>query len=165
MELWDGEIGPRVDELAGRPEQDLYEVSLRVIRDTITVLRPPFEELFPEEIGHLITTTLEICTDARPKFFLTEKMVQQFLVARDRLGDLPSRPGVGPFLVVLERLVESMGVRRIDGEEAAEIFSACYESVVMSNVRGKASLDKELACTPCVQAVALQETILTERNV
>ncbi|MFD6756631.1 hypothetical protein [Micromonospora gifhornensis] len=131
-----------------------------MIEATIPRFDPDFEEFFPPSAQLLVRRFLDACRNVLPQGRLAESAVDEYFSLQEDLLREPMRPGVGPFLVALGRLVESAGERGIDGDQVLQMFSACYESIVMANVAGRESIDKELASPACRGSIEAQGEIL-----
>ncbi|MGN9801927.1 hypothetical protein [Micromonospora sp. L32] len=160
MELWDRDVAPRAERLDELPAPLLYQLATEVIERTIPVFEPRFEEFFPPSAVALVRRFLAECKDRLPDRRLLETEVDEYFSVQEELALVPTRLGVGPFLVALGRLVESSGERGIDGEQVLEILSACYESIVMSNISGRESIEKELANPLCMAEIKMQHELL-----
>ena len=157
MELWDRDVDERAEAaVSALVEGQLFSIAMDVIERTVPIFDPPFPEFFPPVARVLIESTIRQCRSVLPDGRLSEPEVERYFEVQEQIDSIATRPGVGPYLVAIGRVVESLGSGSIDADEVLEVMSSCYESIVMSNITGRESIEKELASPPCVAAIGMQ---------
>ncbi|MCX5203132.1 hypothetical protein OG897_16960 [Streptomyces sp. NBC_00237] len=152
MELWDQQVEPYAQNLEGLEAVSLSNLSLDAIETTIPLIGPPFGEFFPPSHAALIELALELRRNNPTGWHSDSASAARFLARYDELPDVPVRPAVGPFFMALVRLFEGSG-DALSPDDAMEILSSCYESVLMSHLAGNVTLDDERNSHQCVSAI------------
>ncbi|MEV0721708.1 hypothetical protein AB0I37_02885 [Micromonospora purpureochromogenes] len=159
--LWDHTIEHRADELSRFSRGELCELSLRGVEGTTPFFDPPFLQYFPPAYSSMIEAALAACRSVAPDWRLGADVSDEFHGNWESLPKMPLRPGVGPYMMAVSRLVDGMsGV--MDSEVALEILSACYESVMLSHLAGRITLEMQKENESCRAVVRLQEELIEQ---
>ncbi|GAA2193742.1 hypothetical protein GCM10009848_54960 [Micromonospora lupini] len=159
--LWDNIIEGHAAELSQMSRSELCELSVRGVEGTVPLFDPPFVEYFPPATAGLIDSTLASCRSAAPLWRLESHLVSDFYASCDSLPSVPVRPGVGPFLMALTRLVRGIA-ETMDADVALEILSACYESILLSQLTGRVTVEMQENNEMCRRVVRFQEELIAE---
>lgn len=155
LELWDQKVEPYAQSLEKFKDTTLSNLAFDVIEATIPLIGPPFKEFFPPNHAALIEFAITFRRD-RPTDWRLDSMVSaEFLARYEDLPDVPIRPAVGPFFMALVRLFETP-VNSLSADGAMEILSSCYESVLMSHLTGRVTLEDERNSDRCISAIDRQ---------
>jgi hypothetical protein len=159
--LWDHTIEGHAAEIGHLGRAELCEIATRTIESTMELFQPPFSEYFPDKARELVEYGVDRCKETMPAWHLEEGVASDFYSRFDSLPKLPIRPGVGPFLMAVQRLVEgAAGV--VDIEVALEIMSACYEAILVSQLTGRVTTQMQEENEPCCNAIRIQENLISE---
>ena len=159
--LWDHVIEPRGGDLDRLGRAELCEIACRTIESTAGLFEPPFVEFFPFQAGNLAESSIAYCKNARPEWRIQSSAADELFSQFDSLPKVPIRPGVGPFLMAIQRLIEGLA-GSVDSDVTLEIMSACYEAILMSQLTGRVTLQMQEDNGPCRAAIQLQENLIAE---
>ncbi|MET7951228.1 hypothetical protein [Micromonospora sp. NPDC005324] len=159
--LWDNIIEGYAAELSHMTRSELCELSVRGVEGTVLLFDPPFVEYFPPATASLFDSTLASCRSASPLWRLESGLVSDFYLSLDSLPSVPIRPGVGPFLMALTRLVGGIA-ETMDADVALEILSACYESILLSQLTGRVTVEMQENNDMCRKVIRFQEELIAE---
>jgi hypothetical protein len=159
--LWDHVILGRLPDLQRLDRSRLGELSIRSVEGTLSLFEPPFQEYFPPATAMVVQAGLVACRAAAPTWHLDRVVAEAFYDRSDNLPRVPIRPGVGPFVTAVNRLVEAFaGV--LDENVAMEIMSSCYESVMLSQLSGRITIDMQRENSACQNVLQLQDDLIGE---
>ncbi|WP_328748206.1 hypothetical protein OHT57_22105 [Streptomyces sp. NBC_00285] len=157
--LWDHVIERHADALGQLDRADLCELAVGVIESTGRLFDPPFSEFFPPAAADLVLSTIRQLNESSPEWRLSQDGVAEFYRRQDSLPEVAIRPGVGPFVMAVMRLVGGVsGVMTAD--EVLEILSACYEAILMSQLTGRVTIQMQQENERCRAAIDLQEQLI-----
>ncbi|MCX4806664.1 hypothetical protein OG594_34435 [Streptomyces sp. NBC_01214] len=159
MELWDREVEPYRHTLERLDAVTLSNLAFDAIEAAIPLIGPPFEGFFPPDHAALIEIAIAFRRDHPTDWQFDSRSAKDFLARYDDLPDAHVRPAVGPFFMTLVRLFEAPP-NLLSAEDAMEILSSCYESVLMSHLRGRITLEDERNSHQCVAAIGRQIEII-----
>ncbi|MFI8503505.1 hypothetical protein ACIGFK_34100 [Streptomyces sp. NPDC085524] len=159
MELWDQKMDSYTQSLERLESAELANIAFDAIEAMIPLLGLPLDEFFPPSRAALIESTLHFRHDRPADWHLDYEFAQNFLAKCDELPNVALRPAVGPFFMALVRLFEAPP-RSASADDAMEILSSCYESVLMSQLTGRVTLEDERNSSPCVAAIDQQIKII-----
>jgi hypothetical protein len=158
--LWDHIVEPRSEALEILQGAQLANLALDVIEATLSVLDPPFPEFFPQEHCELINSAIVLRADHPADWQADRDFPEDFLGRYDSLPEIAVRPAVGPFLMAFVRLFEVLpGSLAVD--DAMEILSSCYESILMSQLTGRVTLEDQEENDRCREAIRLQLDLIS----
>ncbi|MFI6093190.1 hypothetical protein [Streptomyces sp. NPDC051218] len=155
MELWDHDIAPYGEQLEALDSSTLADLVLDVMASAIPLFEPPFDRFFPQRHLELVKSVLALRAQAPASWWDDAAFAQGFLARYDLLPDVPTRPAVGPFLMVLVRLFEAPD-ECLSADQALECLSSCYEAVLVSQLTGRVTVADERRNPKCQQAIARQ---------
>ncbi|MET4924772.1 hypothetical protein P3L51_20850 [Streptomyces sp. PSRA5] len=159
MELWDQEIEPYAQSLERLEAANLANLTFCVIEESIPLIGPPFGCYFPSDHAALIESVLAFRLDHLTDWRSDSEFAANFLARYDGLPDVAVRPAVGPFFMALVRIFEAFD-HPMSADEAMEILSCCYESILMSHLTGRVTLKDEQNSDQCVAAIDSQVEII-----
>lgn len=157
--LWDHVIERHADALGQLDRASLCELSVRVIESTRHLFDPPFSEFFPPVVADLILSTIRQINESSPEWRLGQDDAVEFYRRQDSLPEVAIRPGVGPFVMAIMRLVGGVS-ETMSADEALEILSACYEAILMSQLTGRMTIQMQQENERCRAAIDLQEQLI-----
>jgi hypothetical protein len=157
--LWDHVVSPHADALDRLSRADLGELTVSAIDGTVDLFDPPFAEYFPPEAAQLVTSATRDCRASAPEWRLDETYLTRFTDRLDAVQDLPLRPGCGPLTMATLSLVDG-AVGDLTPEVAREALSSCYEAILVSQLTGRVTVERERENERCQRAVALQLTLI-----
>lgn len=161
MELWDQRVEPYAHALEGLNNGALCNLALDVIEATIPLLGLPLDEFFPPDRAELIKSALELRSRSPKDWQVNSDFAMEMLTRYDELPEVSVRPAVGAYLMALVRLFEGPP-SSVSADDVMEILSSCYESVLMSHLTGRVTIDDELDSDRCVAAISRQIGIIEE---
>ncbi|MGW7276492.1 hypothetical protein ACWGH5_39100 [Streptomyces sp. NPDC054864] len=159
MELWDQDIAPYGEQLEALDSSTLADLVLDVVASAIPLFEPPFDHFFPQPHLELVKSVLALRAQAPASWWEDAAFARDFLARYDLLPGVPTRPAVGPFLMVLVRLFEAPG-GCLSANQALECLSSCYEAVLVSQLTGRVTVADEKQNAKCQQAIAGQTSLV-----
>ncbi|MFJ4091822.1 hypothetical protein ACIPYS_09585 [Kitasatospora sp. NPDC089913] len=153
--LWDRTIEPYGPVLERLGSSDLLGLSLDVVESTLRLFDPPFPGFFPPEHAELIGHVIQARSPGSGEWNFDQDFVEEILLRYDSLPEVAVRPAVGPFLMGIVRLFEA-GPLSLSVDDAMEILSSCYESILMSRLTGRATLEDQENDERCSESIRLQ---------
>ncbi len=159
MELWDREVEPYGQNLKGLDGATLSNLACDAIEAAIPLIGPPSGGFFPPEHAALIEVAITFRRDHPTDWQFDSHSAEDLLARYDELPNVPVRAAVGPFLMALVRLFEAPP-HLLSVDDAMEILSSCYESVLMSHLGGRVTLEDERNSHRCVAAIGRQIEII-----
>ncbi len=163
MELWDQKIEPYAQILESLEPRALSNLAFDVIEAELPLIGPPFEHFFPPDHAALIEFAIAFRRDHPTDWQFDSTTAATILTRYDELPDVPVRPAVGPFLMALVRLFEA-SVNSLSVDDTMEILSSCYESVLMSHLTGRVTLEDEKNSNQCIAAIDRQIDLIRAQN-
>ncbi|MFJ2416115.1 hypothetical protein [Streptomyces brevispora] len=162
MTLWDFEIGPHEEALSSCSREVLESLALKVIKTVPDYYGRPVEDLFDQSTITLFRGALEefeTFSGATPS--VAERWDEMF---EDGYDWQDSRsPFIAASLIQGVAQFADLLLGRSGDEEAVEVLSSCYESVLSAARLGRAiSVDDERSDPNCRAAVSYQITLIRE---
>ncbi|NRQ35655.1 hypothetical protein HII36_28030 [Nonomuraea sp. NN258] len=157
--LWDDVIERHAEDLESLTEAELRGLALDIVQATLPLFEPPFPEYFPADRAELVRSAVREVRDLPPGGRPAASFVEDWHERFDTLPHTPIRPGAGPFTMAALRLVDA-AAEGMSADEALEIASACYESILVSRLTGRVTREKEEGDARCREAVRVQEEII-----
>ncbi|WP_156960636.1 hypothetical protein [Amycolatopsis taiwanensis] len=158
--LWDQVIDARADEVRRLSRVQLAELATGAIEGTVELFAVPFAEFCPPPVVELVTSATRDCRASAPEWRLAEAYLARFTDALDAVQGLPMRPGCGPLTMATLGLVESV-TGDFEPDEVLEVLSSCYEAIVMSQLTGRVTIERERENEQCRRALALQQDLIS----
>ncbi|WP_157856157.1 hypothetical protein [Actinacidiphila yeochonensis] len=159
--LWDHVIERHAGALDRLDRAKLCGLAVDVIESTEHLFNPPFAEFFPPATAELILSTMVHIRDTSPDWRLSREYADEFFASHDSLPEVAVRPGVGPFVMAVVRLVGGLS-EKMTADEVLEILSACYEAILMSQLTGRVTLEMQQGNERCRAAIDLQERLTAQ---
>lgn len=162
MELWDQRIEPYAQNLEDLEAAALANLAFDAIEAAIPLLSLPFRDFFPPHHADLIQSTLELRHNHPADWHLDSEFSVNFLAKYDELPHVAVRSSAGPFFMALVRLFEATA-SSVSADDTMEILSSSYESVLMSHLTGRITLEDELNSNQCTETIDRQIEIIKAR--
>lgn len=160
MLLWDQVIDARAGEVRRLPRARLADLATSAIEGTVELFAVPFTDFCPPPVVELVTSATRDCRASAPEWRLDEAYLARFTNSLDAVQGLPTRPGCGPMTMAALGLVEGVtGDFAPDG--VLEVLSSCYEAILMSQLTGRVTIERERENGRCQQALALQQDLIS----
>ncbi|MFD8983020.1 hypothetical protein [Streptomyces sp. NPDC059564] len=158
--LWDYEISDRADVIRQLDRGRMFDLATSVVEGTIELFDPPFNEYFPLPIAELLGSAIRTCRESAPEWLVDKAWAEDFFDTLDLLPKVAVRPGVGPFSMAIENLVEALSEGR-ESDAALNVLSSCYEAILTSQLTGRVTLGMERENEKCRRAIELQQSLIS----
>ncbi|MFE2877401.1 hypothetical protein ACFXG6_27290 [Streptomyces roseus] len=163
MELWDQKVEPYAQSLDKFDATTLSNLAFDAVEAAIDLIGPPFGDFFPPGHAALIESSITFRRDHPADWQFDSEFAANLLNRYDDLPDAPVRPAVGPFFMALVRIFE-VSANSLSVDDVMEILSSCYESVLMSHLTGRVTLEDERNSDQCTTAIDRQIRLIRSCN-
>ncbi|GAB2515033.1 hypothetical protein [Nocardia heshunensis] len=161
MNLWNQLVEPQTAVVDSLSRAERAELATRTIESTSTLFDPSFTEYFPPEVAQLITSATQDFRASAPEWLLPEAYTARFTTAFDAIQDIAMRPGCGPLTVAVLDLVHGL-TGELETDTVQEVLFSCYDAILVSQLTGLVTLEKEQNNGQCQRAITLQLDLTAE---
>lgn len=161
MLAWDLKVGAERGAMQSFTSRQYALLCFRVIRETVSTMRPPFAERCLEETVSFVEETMLQCRNALCGVSVNPVATEEFFEKNFALQDGESSIGAS-ILMALSEYVEAFP-DELSLDSAMDIMSACYEAVLNNAQLGRiVTPEMELGNRECAAAIAMQRHAIQE---